>query len=265
MSGNDRASLKKSGCDELTVFQLKKLSACAGLQHGFCSRQGGHSLAPFASLNVGASGGDEFSAVEKNRAKIETWFGTFPLVFVKQVHQTGVVVLKKGDALPEAKGEGKPTGDALVTDRTDILLGIKLADCQAVLLYDPVQRVAANIHSGWRGSAANIIGETVRVMEETFQVDPAGVFAGISPSLGPCCAEFVNYRQELPRSFWLYKDDQDHFDFWEISRQQLIGAGIPPANIDTAGLCTRCHPELFYSYRRDGRTGRFAAVIGLKE
>jgi len=140
-----------------------------------------------------------------------------------------------------------------------------LADCQSILLYDPIQKVIANVHCGWRGSTKNIAGRTVDVMNKRFGCNRRDLIAGISPSLGPCCAEFVNYRSEIPQKFWRYKSANDHFDFWALSREQLIAAGLLRENIETGGICTKCNTDAFFSYRGEGQTGRFASVIGLKK
>jgi YfiH family protein len=132
------------------------------------------------------------------------------------------------------------------------------------MVYDPVRRVVANIHSGWRGSIGNIIGRTLQEMTAAFGTAAGDVVAGIGPSLGPCCAEFVHYRKEIPRSFWPYKNADHHFNFWAISHDQLCEAGVPTEHIFASQLCTRCHTDRFFSYRGEGTTGRFAAVIGLR-
>ena len=152
----------------------------------------------------------------------------------------------------------------MVTDRTGQLLVIQVADCQPVFIFDAQRRVVANIHSGWRGSIQNVIGSTVEVMRREYDCRPEDMVAAIGPSLGPCCAEFIHYRTEIPRNFWCYKDTRDHFDFWAASKDQLVEAGLSSANIVLSGLCTRCRTDLFYSYRGEGETGRFAAVIGLR-
>jgi len=138
-----------------------------------------------------------------------------------------------------------------------------VADCQAVVLFDPVRRVVANIHSGWRGSVANIIAKTVSVMQHHFACNPADLLAGVGPSLGPCCAEFIHYEDEIPRQYWHYKNSGRHFDFWAMSRDQLCKAGVPGDNIRVAGCCTRCRTDLFFSYRAEKVTGRFAVAVGL--
>ena len=156
------------------------------------------------------------------------------------------------------------TGDGLVTHVAGKTLAIKLADCQAVLIYDPIQKVVGNVHSGWRGSIQNIIGRCIETMTTNFGSDPKDMIAGISPSLGPCCAEFINYKTEIPMPFWKYKNSTNHFDFWRISRDQLVGSGVLPDHIELSDICTKCNSHLFYSYRQSRDTGRFAAVIGLK-
>jgi purine-nucleoside/S-methyl-5'-thioadenosine phosphorylase / adenosine deaminase len=121
----------------------------------------------------------------------------------------------------------------------------------------------ANIHSGWRGSVGNIIGRTIQVMTSEYSSRPRELVCGVGPSLGPCCAEFVNYRKEIHESFWRYRRPGDYFDFWKISRDQLLTAGVPRGHICVSGICTKCNPHLFFSYRRDSKTGRFATVVGI--
>ena len=140
---------------------------------------------------------------------------------------------------------------------------IQVADCQPVLLFDPNQKVIAAVHSGWRGSLQNIIGKTIISMVHHFHCSPEKIIAGIGPSLGPCCSEFVHYRKEIPGAFWKYKKNETHFDFWELSRDQMRETGVKTSNIHISGLCTKCRNDLFFSYRRQKITGRFAGVIGL--
>jgi YfiH family protein len=208
--------------------------------------------------------GDRDAAVVKNRQRISDFFDGQPLVFVQQVHGIDVAVaaLQEKNA---AAGAFSSAGiaDAMVTAVPGIYLVIQVADCQAVMIYDPKKGVIANIHAGWRGSARNIIGRTIEVMQERFDGCPADFRVGIGPSLGPCCAEFVNYRNEIPQCYWKFKDDAHCFDFWAVSSHQLQEAGVLLKHIDVAGVCTRCRPETFFSYRREKQTGRFAAAIGL--
>ncbi|MDR0354397.1 MAG: polyphenol oxidase family protein [Deltaproteobacteria bacterium] len=181
--------------------------------------------------------------------------------FVRQVHGPKILFLEPGDVYqPQTPEETKQGYDAIVAGGGQSLL-IKLADCQGIIVLDPASRALALIHNGWRGSVQNIVGLTVRAMAEKFSSAPSGFLAAVSPSLGPCCAEFKDYKTLLPESFLAFKDDRNHFDFPAITRKQLTEAGIPAENIESADVCTRCSPE-FYSHRR-GEAGRFAVLAGI--
>ena len=252
--------------DGLSFYQFTHLAACTGIGHGIFTRQGGSSPPPFDSLNVSHGIGDDHGRVEANRRAVGRSFNRADLVYARQVH--GYQVINPADcpgAQPANPQPAQPfVGDAIVTDQPQKALVIQVADCQSVLLYDPVRQVVANVHCGWRGSIQNIIGRTVAAMVQQFGCRPANIMAGIGPSLGPCCAEFVNYKTEIPQAFWGYKDSNHHFDFWSISCDQLTDAGVAAENIETSRICTCCRTDEFFSYRAEKITGRFAAVIGLK-
>ncbi len=249
----------------LSYLQFPHLSEYADIRHGIFTRQGGFSKGCYQGLNVGMGTGDNVHHVLQNRAAISGCMGHCELVFANQVHGTAIIKDCAGGHSGNSHFLFKAaTGDALITDAPGKTLVIQTADCQAVLLYDPVRKAAANIHSGWRGSIQNIIGLTVQAMIKEFDSNPKHLLAGIGPSLGPCCAEFIHYRTEIPKVFWPYKNKSDCFDFWAMSKDQLTGAGISGDNIVSSRLCTRCRTDLFFSYRKENTTGRFAAVIGIK-
>jgi YfiH family protein len=250
----------------VSYYQFRNLAAFSGVEHRIFARRGGHSQRPFASLNVCYGIGDTRKNVSANRGVISHIMATGRLVFVRQVHGCEIAVLGRNRKKHDKATAGRAvTADALVTNLDKKNLVIQVADCQAVLLYEPTRRVIANVHCGWRGSVQNIIGRTIRVMEQHFGCHPSRIQAGIGPSLGPCCAEFINYRKEIPMEFWRYKGLNAHFDFWSLSRDQMIQAGMVEINIESSGICTRCHTDDFFSYRAAKTTGRFAAVIGLTE
>ncbi len=258
MTGMALTGVGKNG---LVAWQFADLAAFEGLCHGVFGRRGGVSTGPFASLNVSFICGDLPENVVRNRTRVARWTGLQEAVYLNQVHGDTVQVITRDTV---AAGLPTATADAVVTDARQQLLVIQVADCQAVMLFDPVRRVIANVHSGWRGSVCNILGKTVDVMVRRFGCRADDLRAAIGPSLGPCCAEFVHYRRELPRLFWPYQDQRHRFDFWAISRDQLTAAGLQPDFIVHSGICTRCRSEEFYSYRASHRTGRFAVAIGLK-
>lgn len=247
----------------VSFYQFQHLAQFSRIRHGIFSRSGGSSDHPFQSLNVSFGLGDDDKNVEQNRQRVAECIDGQDFVYLRQIHGQDIVVLSqtKGNAGPEVFKQPL-IGDAVVTDIPDKFLVIQAADCQSVLLCDPVGMAVANIHSGWRGTIKNIIGRTVQTMQTFIGSNPTDIRAGIGPSLGPCCAEFVNYKKEIPKAFWQYKDDNDFFDFWSVSYDQLVAAGVSTKHIESSRICTKCNTDLFFSYRAEGITGRFAAVIG---
>jgi polyphenol oxidase len=248
-----------------SYYRFENLSGSREIDHRIFTRRNGFSSGPFSSLNVALGIGDAESNVARNRDLIRRSMAGGDFIYARQVHGCRIAVLKDSSHEPDAEtAAAAVTADALVSDLPGRYLVIQVADCQAVLLYDPVRRVIANVHCGWRGSLLNVIGRAIEAMVHHFSCRPERIQAGIGPSLGPCCAEFINYTAEIPADLWGYKDSRDHFDFWAISRDQLLRAGVAAKNIEVSRICTRCRTDAFYSYRAAKTTGRFAAVIGLK-
>ncbi len=226
------------------------------------SRSGGTSNGGHSSLNLSFGVGDSKENVLKNRERVKQVLNISHLVSSRQIHRDMVALIEPIDSDLELEGY-----DALITDQLEVGLLIQQADCQAILLHDPHRHVIAAIHNGWRGSVANIIATTIRSMQDHFFVRTEDIQAVISPSLGPCCGEFVNYRRELPPVLHAFQKKQAHFDFWAISRRQLQQAGVPESQIETSAICTVCNEE-FFSYRRarklgNGVTGRNGSIIAL--
>ena len=248
-------------------FQFPALSALPGFFHGVFLRETADKRGRRVSFNLGMGNGASDTAVRANREKMMAIFGTgLRGIYGRQVHgkEIGVLTRDAGRKSLESTRADQLDGDALITDLEGAALAILVADCQAVMIIDPVERVVANIHSGWRGSVQNIIGATIGRMVDDFGCLAKNMVCGIGPSLGPCCAEFVNYKDELPETFWKYQHANLRFDFWQASTDQLIDAGVQSDSISTSGFCTRCNPHLFFSYRGERHTGRFAAVVGIE-
>jgi hypothetical protein len=232
--------------------------------HHCFDRTGGVSSGRFAQLNLSFGVGDTAANVRANRELVKQHFGAAHLVSADQVHGSRVCAVD--DVL--AGDLEVACCDALLTCVPGRLLLIQQADCQAVLLHDPVHSAVAAIHCGWRGSVADIIGLTVAEMKDRYRTAPADLQAFIGPSLGSCCAEFVNYRDELPESFERYRSGANHFDFWRISADQLIRAGLRAEAVSLPSTCTSCSDD-YFSYRRavrdaDGITGRHGSTICLE-
>jgi YfiH family protein len=245
----------------LPCYRSPLLAAFPELSHGFFTRQGGVSPVPYNSLNLSFTVGDQRVSVLRNRGLVQQALGLNALVSATQVHGLRESLVTAGN---HASDEELPDADILITGQPSLGLLIKQADCQAVMLYDPVRRVAANVHAGWRGQVRNILGEAVQRLREVLGSRPEDLTAAVGPSLGPCCAEFRHFRREFPPELWSYQVRPTYFDLWALSRDQLLAAGLKPQQIDLAGICTRCRGEMFFSYRRDRLTGRQGAVIALR-
>jgi YfiH family protein len=196
------------------------------------------------------------------------------VVTVRQVHGTDVLALDRKTAGSRALAGWPVLGghDAIVTNQPGVLVAVEAADCVPILLLDPSKNVYAAVHAGWRGTLGNIVEKAVAVMQNRFGCHVRSIRAAIGPSIGVCCYE-VNgtVLAPLKRGFPYWADvvenvkgTKAHLDLRGFNRRQLEDAGISPDRIETVNLCTACHPDLFYSYRRDGaRTGRMMSGIGL--
>ncbi|UCF01852.1 MAG: peptidoglycan editing factor PgeF [Deltaproteobacteria bacterium] len=251
--------------NSIPYYTFHRLGEFLELEHLVFTRLGGVSSPPFASLNVSYDTGDEAGKVQENMRRVRAATDCSSLIYARQSHSSNIVVLREHPHLDPTIPYPLHGKDGFITQLSGLLMMIKVADCQAILLYDPEKKVVAIIHAGWRGSVKNIAGNAVHLMRAHFGCDPQDIFAGIGPSLGPCCGEFRNWRQELPPSFSRFQVQENYYDFWAISQYQLMGVGLLREHIEVSGLCTKCHPEVFYSYRGEGETGRFAVVIGIKD
>lgn len=242
---------KKRGSVEWLEFEL--LAGYPYLVHGCFLRHGGVSKGAFHSLNVGGGTGDDPKAIEHNRQILSEIMGVDSLIGGKQTHGTHLIECPSEDPQLELSCDG------LITRHSHLGLLIKHADCQAAIFFDPTRYLIANVHCGWRGNVQNIYAKTVAQLGG----DPKNLLVCISPSLGPTAAEFKNYAQELPSSFFPFQSSPTYFNLWEISRAQLKAAGILPQHIQIAEMCTYLNADDFYSYRRDKNTGRHGTLVAL--
>ena len=199
----------------------------------------------------------------------------------------------------QAASDGPPCGDALLTDQPGLFLSVSTADCVPLLLLDPECRAIAAVHAGWRGSLERIAEKTVGEMRRAFQSQPEELVAAIGPSIRSCCYEvgpeiveafcgrftrWEGYFKEPPPAdgsralapqypllFLSVRPPGHapkgvaaaHLDLVAVTRDQLQNAGLRSANIHVADYCTACRTDLFFSHRREGKTGRMMAVIGM--
>ena len=246
---------------EVPYLQFARLASFTELQHAVYTRHGGVSQGAFRSLNLGSLTGDNPENVRANLEIVRATLGAHALKSVEQIHGTSIAVVRGMSAVVS---EEPVQADALITDLSGVPILVKQADCQAVILFDPARKAIANIHCGWRGTRGHILRKVIETMRVEFGCRASDLRAGIGPSLGPCCAEFVTHRELFPGSFTRFMVRENYFDFWAISRWQLTESGVREENIETAAICTKCRSDLFYSYRAEKTTGRFATAVMLK-
>ena len=182
-----------------------------------------------------------------------------------QVH--GVEVVDAGASSKWCEYSGC---DALYTANGGMALGIKVADCLPVTLIDPLQSVMANIHSGWRGTAARIVPATVSRLRTETAFDPSSASAWLGPSIRSCCfevgdevaAQFVSEFDDAERFIDRSRGERPYLDLAKLTSSLLSGLGFDRNRIHDSGLCTRCEGSIFHSYRRNGpRAGRNLAIV----
>ena len=191
------------------------------------------------------------------------------MLSVKQVHGTDALVVDRALTSADRFSSG---WDALVTDQRGIMVAVRTADCVPVLLYDPKRKIVAAVHAGWRGAVAGIVGKTITVMESRFGTVSEHVQVSIGPSAGVCCYEVdQTVLDKLPEACPDFqkvvrgqRGGKAHLDLKLLIREQARNAGVRQDAITSVNLCTICHEDLFFSYRRDGTVfGTMVSAIGL--
>lgn len=235
--------------------------------HGFMGRQGGISRDAFASLNLARWVNDDPIAVDENWRRWRISYPGLRPVFMRQVHGNDVrTVGGDHDGIRHA-------ADGMVTAAPGVALCIFSADCVPILLADPERGVVGALHSGWRGSFANIAAAGVRAMV-ALGARPAAITAGLGPAIGACCFEIDaeladRFAAAVPTSRQHARPGRPgkaYLDLRPIIRDQLAAAGLDPARVTTVGPCTRCAHDRYFSRRAAHGfvTGLQMSFIGLQ-
>jgi purine-nucleoside/S-methyl-5'-thioadenosine phosphorylase / adenosine deaminase len=239
----------------MRIIQSPRL---AGFPHGFTTRQGGASAAPFDTLNLGGQVGDAPERVAENWARLERATG-LRFARVRQVHGTRAV-RARAPCAPEEEA------DAVLSLAPGIAACVSVADCVPVLLADPDTGAVAAVHAGWRGTVARGAAEAVRALAAEAGAPAARLLAAVGPSIGPCCYEVspelaARFAAELGPAV-VRDGPAPRLDLWAANVAVLGAAGVPAERVEVLGRCTACERDLFFSHRRDaGRTGRQMAFI----
>lgn len=221
------------------------------------TRRGGFSCTPYDTLNLGMHVGDDALAVAANRQLLNAWVPSEP-VWLEQVHGTQVVSAEQAGCLPRA--------DGCIARRPGAVCAVMTADCLPLLLCDRAGSVVAAVHAGWRGLAAGVIEAAVAAMA----CPPPELMAWLGPAIGPLAFEvgeevraaFVAHQTEAAAAFTPRGAGRWLADIYGLARLRLHAAGV--RSIHGGGLCTYTDAAQFYSYRRDGATGRMATLIWLE-
>jgi YfiH family protein len=253
------------------LLDITTSSLLDGAVNGFLGRAGGVSTGIYAGLNIGLGSDDDRETIMENRRRATE--GLMPgseLVTVHQVHSADVVTVTGPMPLDQ-----RPQADAMVTDRTNLLLGILTADCVPVLFHDPQAHIIGAAHAGWKGALAGVTDNVITAMEAL------GADRGhIACAIGPCIAQasyevdvafrtrFVDADPANDRFFAAGKPDHFQFDIEAYVAERLHAAGI--SKIDKLGLDTYVHEDRYYSYRRschrgEAGYGRQISLIGMAE
>ncbi|UWG96116.1 peptidoglycan editing factor PgeF [Dehalobacter sp. DCM] len=248
-----------------------------GVTAVFSTRIGGLSKPPYASLNLAFHVGDNPGDVLGNRKRFLSGFGYSleDCVAAEQVHGTQVRFINEA-----SKGLGMSTMETalpgcdgmLTCDNTALMCFF--ADCVPLYFFEPNSGIIGLAHAGWRGTVHHIAREMLTSIKKAGG-DPDTCLVAIGPCIGPCCytvgenvvsllKEEINDRSSLPTVLTEYGQGTYTLDLAAANRILLTQEGIRPENITTAYLCTSCHSEDFFSYRREGITGRMAAFIAKK-
>lgn len=241
----------------MTETFLPDWGAPAGVRALSTTRQGGASRAPWAGFNLGEHVGDDPGAVQANRRRLRESLPDEPC-WLTQVHGTRCV-----DAAQMQHGE---QADASFTRRRGVVCAVQTADCLPVLLCDERATVIGAAHAGWRGLAAGVIEATVRAMDEPGE----RLMAWLGPAIGPDAFEvggevraaFLAHDPHAAAAFVPAPGDKWLCDIYLLARQRLEALGI--RRINGAGFCTVREEQRFFSYRRDGVTGRMASLAWLE-
>jgi len=243
-------------------------------RHGFSTKHGGASEGMFATMNLSISRGDDDARVIENLRSMTVALDMqdAQTVFCQQVHGTRIVHANAGMSNNGGKYPyAVMATDGLLANTNDIALATIHADCVPLFFLDPVKRAVAMTHAGWRGTVADIAGETVRKLQACCGSAPRDLLVGIGPSIGACCFEVGPEVADAFVSEQPFAADcvhrgikKPHVDLWRVNERLLLRAGVLQANMETAGICTMCGKEDFYSHRRDGAArGSMAAFIQL--
>ena len=270
---SETMKLQEQGGVKFYIFP--QLEALGFIKHGFSTRFGGISEGCYRWMNLSFSSGDEEDKVLQN---FENFAEALEVDLDSMVlsHQDHGINIRRVEACDRGKGIIKnkdyQSVDGLVTKEQGITLITQHADCVPLFFVDVKNKVVAMVHSGWRGTWGEIAKKTVTRMKEEFGTKGEDLHVGIGPSIGPCCFEVESDVLEKLREVteWTEEDvlnqgkGKYRVDLWQLNKRMLTAEGVPEEQIYVTDLCTKCHPEVFFSHRVHGNyRGSLAGMISI--
>lgn len=212
--------------------------------------------------NISFAAGDDAGAVAGRRRRLlESLPGLSAIAEVCQVHGDDIIIEPEAGPQPP---ERLPKADGMLTTRRGLGLLIKTADCQPLFITHREMNAAMALHVGWRGNRVNLPAKGVAVFCGHCGARPKDLLAVRGPSLGPSRAEFVNFESEWGPEFAEFFDAASRrMNLWELTRAQLVRAGLEPENISGIDICTAAPDSPFFSWRRGRDAGRQGSMIWL--
>ncbi len=277
---NNTKTCKIQKADEVSYITFQKLSQYEkDIVHGFSTRMGGVSKGHLASMNLSFTRGDDKESVLENHRRFANALGydEKKLVFSNQVHLTNIYKVEKKDS---GKGITKESDiieiDGLVTNEPGIPLITFYADCVPLFFYDPVKKVIAMAHSGWKGTISFIGKKMISYMVKEYGSCAGDIVCAIGPSICQNCYEVseevaIRFLENFGTSYGdelLYKKENGKYqlNLHKACEITLLEAGIKKENLDITDLCTCCNPDLLFSHRAsNGMRGNLAGVMMIKE
>ncbi len=255
----DRSLLRNK--DGIFYFEIPEMERLGWLRHAFLTRHGGISISPFDSLNMSINNGDRPGDVLQNKELIASAFGLPKdrLVLLKQRQKDEILVLKN----PVERIPPPLPYDATITDASNLPLGILTADCIPIFITDIKKKVIAAIHSGRQGTSLGITKKVLRKMRDGWNCSMKDLIIAMGPSIGPCCYEID---EKVFNPGWEPFSTSNGEGRWmvdlaRINIAQMKDEGIGEEQIFRVDICTCCRTDLFFSYRKEGKTGRQLSFI----
>lgn len=254
--------------NNISYIKFKKLEEYNNIEHAFCIDK---------SLNFKTRDKDG-NRVEENLIYYDKFLSLFNLDYknvVKPIfkHSSNYVIINKkyNKNYPDIYLDQYLDKDAMITNKSNFILSTTSADCNIIFIYDPINNVIANVHSGWLGTLNNIVVNTINGMIDNYNTNPNDLICCMCPSIRLCHFEvgedvynmFKNKYKDL--KYYKFINNKWHIDLVEIIKDNLLNIGVNIDNILDSGICSMCNSDIMHSYRVDSKSGLNMGFICLKE